>query len=137
MKKLTKQQIEALTNRISREYSKERAQLVEKYLPKIQFTKEEQAVIQLAKECDELKERRNQLLDTLKEKANNLGVHISYYYQLEGDTLKEAIISAKVANKYPVLTDQAITEDLLIRSIGNDFDMDTLILEYLNRLKNE
>ena len=137
MKKLTKQQIEALTNRISREYSKEREQLVEKYLPKIQFTKEEQAVIQLAKECDELKERRDQLLDTLKEKANNLGVSTSYYYQLETDTLKENIISAKVAKKYPVLTNQAITEDLLIRSIGNDFDLDTLILEYLNRLKNE
>lgn len=137
MKKLTTQQLEALTNKISREYSKLRMELIEKSLPKVKFTKEEEAIIQLAKECDKLKEKRDELLETIKDRLNKRDIIISYYFQLESSFVKESITNSKLAKKYPVLTTDEIREELLLRSIGNDFNLDTLILEYLNRLKNE
>lgn len=137
MKKLTKQQLEALTNKISKEYSKLREELIEKSLPKVKFTKEEEAILQLAKECDKLKEKRDKLLETIKDRLNKIDIITSYYYQLEGPSVKKSITNSKLAKKYPVLTTDEIREELLLRSIGDDFDLDTLILEYLNRLKNE
>ncbi len=136
MVKLNKMQAQAIISKLSREVNALRKELIEK--EKKNYTPSENAL-----KLKELTEKSNRLrieldaaTEEVREFARNLGVIDYYNYYGTGDILAK-LIDFEIEAKYPKIDLDAALDDLIIKSVEDDFDIDNFIEHYLKQVRNE
>lgn len=128
-------QVQAVISKLGREANSLRDKLIAQekvgYVPSDNAKK----LAALLEERDRLKALSEKASDSAKKFADDLGI-TGYYAYSKADEALEKLKTKEIEGKYPKVDLEAATDDLIIESVEDDFNVESFIEYYLNKVRN-
>lgn len=128
-------QVQAVISKLGREANSLRDKLIAQekvgYVPSDNAKK----LAALLEERDRLKALSEKASDDAKKFADDLGI-TGYYAYSKADEALEKLKTKEIEGKYPKVDLEAATDDLIIESVEDDFNVESFIEYYLNKVRN-
>lgn len=128
-------QVQAIVSKLGREANSLRDKLIAQ--ERLSYTPSENAkrLAALLEERDRLKALSEKAADDAKKFAEDLGIS-GYYAYTKADEALEKLKTKEIEGKYPKVDLEAATDDLIIESVEDDFNVESFIEHYLNKVRN-
>lgn len=135
MIKLTKLQAQAIISKLRREAHNLRKSLIEESTRNYTPSQNYKELAKLLNKRDETQKIVDNITNDVKQKLNEISITNVY-----GFTDKDAILNRlreiEITRKYPAIDADAALDDLIIKSIEDDFNVDEFLRYYLDKLRN-